>query len=299
MSEYDENRPVLEIPAADGRENLETDTNVVLKDGSEQEQIRMEMRTEDLQGSVDEGNPIFRSEDLPEQVNQEKQEEPPLVVDLSGISTGAEVPENMSKFQHINTGFFAQTKEAALTVNGKIVTVNAAAVRLFPEVEYMEILISPEDKKVAFQPSDEMNVRAYKWAREKDGKRYSTQRTGLPFVLCVCQIMGWDYNKRYKILGKKVPSDTGEEILLFDLTAAGKGIGKPGAGEKGGGRATILTGWDGTFGPVYGEGGGSLRMDKFDKYTVFSIKEGWAQDPGIPTGTAQSAGAPSDAGDES
>lgn len=199
--------------------------------------------------------------------------EEPLVVDLSGISVGAEERENLSGFQRIAAGFFAQTYEPALTINENKISVNAAAARLFPDVDYMEILINPEEKKVAFKPCDALNISGYKWAKTKDGKRYATQRTGQPFVLCVCQIMGWDPGNRYRILGKKLRSDTEEEILLFDLRA-GQSFAKPTPGEKGKkNRSTILTGWNGVFGPNYGESQGSLRLNTFDGYTVFSIKD--------------------------
>ncbi len=230
-------------------------------------------------------------------LNAQGQEGQLLVVDLSGITTKTEEREDMSKFQHIATGFFAQTKEPALTINGKIVTVNAAAVRMFPNVDYMEILINPEDGKVAFQPCTELNIRGYKWAREKDGKRYATQRTGLPFVLCVCQIMKWDPNKRYRIMGKKVPSEKDEEILLFDLHA-GQGFDKPEPGEKGKSRSTILTGWDGTFGPAYNDEDGTLQVDTFDGYTFFSIKDGWVKNNGADGGNEQSSERADEAGDE-
>lgn len=207
---------------------------------------------------------------------QEPQEEPPLVVDLSGISEERqEKVVDLSRFQHIASGFFAQTKEPALSINGKTVTVNAAAVRLFPNAEFMEILIDSEDKKVAFLPCGELNIRGYKWAREKNGKRYPTQRTGLPFVLTVCQIMKWNPDRRYRILGKKVPSSAGEEVLLFDLTA-NQGFEKPDPGDKSKkSRSTILTGWDGRFGPAYNESESTLHIDTFDGFTFFSIKDGW------------------------
>ena len=196
--------------------------------------------------------------------------------------------EDLSKFQHIVDGFFAQTKEPALTISGKTVTVNAAAVRLFPEVEYMEILINTEDQKVAFEPCSELNIRGYKWAREKEGKRYATTRTGLPFVLCICQIMHWDPNKRYKIRGKKIPDKTGKEILVFDLHA-NQGFEKPTPGEKGKTRSTILTGWNGVFGPKYQESESTLHVDTFDGYSFFSIKEGWVKNTDEQAETAEQA----------
>lgn len=273
MSEYNEIRSAPAQEPAVGRKGQSVETEAIPKTaGTEtlQDNIQIEMYS---------GQPQDRGLD----------EQDPLVIDLSSISSGSEEVVNLSKFQHIASGFFAQTKEPALSINGKTVTVNAAAVRLFPDAEYMEILISTEEKKVAYLPCNELNIRGYKWAREKGGKRYAAQRTGLPFVLTVCQIMGWDPNKRYRILGKKVPSSAGEEILLFDLNA-GQGFEKPNPGEKGKkNRSTILTGWDGTFGPAYSEGGSTLHMDTFDGYTLFSIKEGWVQNNETSTDDEQKA----------
>jgi len=198
--------------------------------------------------------------------------EEPLVVDVSGISVGTDEREDLSGFQRIAAGFFAQTYEPALTINENKIGVNAAAARLFPDVDYMEILINTDERKVAFKPCDALNIFGYKWAKTKDGKRYATQRTGKPFVLCICEIMDWDPGNRYRILGKKLRSETDEEILLFDLRA-GQSFAKSSQGENGKkNRSTILTGWNGVFGPNYGESQGSLHLDTFDGYTVFSIK---------------------------
>ena len=235
--------------------------------------------------------------DQPESTLDIQPEDQPLVVDMSAITADTQEREDLSKFQHIVDGFFAQTKEPALTISGKTVTVNAAAVRLFPTVDYMEILINTEDKKVAFEPCTELNIRGYQWARDKDGKRYSTTRTGLPFVLCICQIMKWDPNKRYKIRGKKVPDVTGKEILVFDLHAKQE-FEKPAPGEKGKNRSTILTGWNGVFGPMYNESESNLKIDTFDGYSFFSIKDGWVQNHEAQVNTDQDNDVRNEAGDE-
>ena len=122
-------------------------------------------------------------------------------------------------------------------------------------------------------PCSEYVVQGYKWAREKDGKRYATTRTGVPFVLSICQMMGWDPNQRHRIPGKLINSN-GVEMMSFDLMAA-KHFSKP-AGQKGASRSQIIfTGdWDGHFGPKFTEGRRTLQVDKFDELTVWSIKEG-------------------------
>ena len=243
------------------------------------------------------GNSRQESADQAESAGDAQSDDQPVVVDMSAITASTHERENLSKFQHIVDGFFAQTKEPALTISGKTVTVNAAAVRLFPTVDYMEILINTEDKKVAFEPCTELNIRGYKWARDKDGKRYSTTRTGLPFVLCICQIMNWDPNKRYKIRGKKVLSEKGEEVLVFDLHVKQE-FEKPAPGEKGKNRSTILTGWNGVFGPMYNESESNLQIDTFDGYAFFSIKDGWVQNHDPQVNTDQGSDARNEAEDE-
>ena len=192
----------------------------------------------------------------------------------SKLSARREEPVKMAKFQHVRPAFFPSIKEPTLTVNGKIISVNTAAVRLFPDVDYMEILINAEDKQVGFEPSEEMNVHAYKWVKEKDGKRYSVQRSGKPFSVCICEIMGWEFGKKYQIRGRKVPSDRGEEILCFDLEEGDDSFIRR-ARDKESGKSTMLIDWDGRFGPAYDEGHGSIHIDKFDKFALFSMKKGW------------------------
>lgn len=106
----------------------------------------------------------------------------------------------------------------------------------------------------------------------KDGKRYASQRTGEPFVLIICQIMGWDPNNRYRIQGRKTCSK-GEGVLVFDLTTF-KCFPKPVKDENGkpAKRSAIPFGWNGTFGPKYGEDKRSLAVNTFDGYTVLTVK---------------------------
>ena len=283
MSEFEENQLSLSQLSEEDTGNVSLATGVDSEVRSPQE---------GTPGSFEE-----ESTDQEECARDSQSEEAPVVVDMSAITADTQERENLSKFQHIVDGFFAQTKEPALTISGKTVTVNAAAVRLFPTVDYMEILINTEDKKVAFEPCTELNIRGYKWARDKDGKRYSTTRTGLPFVLCICQIMNWDPNKRYKIRGKKVLSEKGEEVLVFDLHAKQE-FEKPAPGEKGKNRSTILTGWNGVFGPMYNESESNLQIDTFDGYAFFSIKDGWVQNHEEQVNSDQGGDAQNEAEDE-
>ena len=95
-------------------------------------------------------------------------------------------------FETPRAEMFGDTKSPAFTVNGRVVSANSVCVRQLWDVDYVEFAISQKRKLLLLVPCTEYVVQGYKWAREKDGKRYATTMTGVPFVLSICQMMGWD-----------------------------------------------------------------------------------------------------------
>lgn len=185
---------------------------------------------------------------------------------------GEQVHIDFDDFETPRAEMFGDTKSPAFTVNGRVVGANSVCVRQLGDVDYVEFAISQNRKMLLLVPCSEFVVQGYKWAREKDGKRYATTRTGVPFVLSICQMMGWDPNQRHRIPGKLINSE-GIEMMSFDLTAA-KHFDKP-TDKKGSRSQVIFTGdWDGHFGPKFSESRRTFQVDKFDQLTVWSIKEG-------------------------
>lgn len=189
---------------------------------------------------------------------------------------------NLDNFEIVSAEFFAQIKEPAFTVNVNKVTPNAAAVRMLPDVDYVKMLLDREEKRLVLMPCDEFDLDGYKWAKIKDGRRYASHRTGEIFVLIICNLMGWNPDYRYKIMGKKYNSN-GVDVLVFDLSVK-QTFEKPAPGEKGkrSRRAIMPAGWDGSFGPKFGEGNRTLKVDTFAGYTVFSVKDNKKKKPAGP-----------------
>lgn len=183
---------------------------------------------------------------------------------------------DISEFEIVSPEFFSQIKEPSFTVNVNRVYVNAACVRMLPDVEYVRILVNRKRKQVVLEPSDQMDIKAYKWSRLKDGKRYASQRTGNVFVMMLCEMMGWDPDYRYKIIGRLMRS-WGHSLIVFDLTTYScypKAAPEDGKGEARRKTAFPLEKWNGRFGPTYAESKRSLQVNTFDDYTVWTIKEG-------------------------
>lgn len=180
---------------------------------------------------------------------------------------------DLYNYEMVSGEFFAQIKEPAFTINVNKVYVNTAAVRLLSTVSHVKFMINRDEKKLVIKPCSEMDIQGYKWVKEKDGKRYPSYRTGEPFVQSICMLMDWNPQFRYKIIGKKNRAKgDGEEILAFDLTSFKcfeKEISEDGKVTK---KPIFPPGWNGSFGPKYGEYNRTLQVNTFDGYTVFSLK---------------------------
>ena len=204
---------------------------------------------------------------------------------------------DLSNYEIVAGEFFAQTKEPAFTINVNKVYVNTAAVRLLSSVDYVKYMINREEKKLVIKPCSEMDIQGYRWVRTKDGKRYPSQRTGQTFVESLCMLMGWNPLFRYKITGKKnkAKDEDGEDILAFDLMAVKcfeRELGKDGKVSR---QTALPEGWNGSFGPRYGDYHRTLQVKTFNGYTVFSLKGNEQQvieNPEIVEGTSAPAAPP-------
>ena len=107
---------------------------------------------------------------------------------------------------------------------------------------------------------------------ENRKKRYPSQRTGELFVLTLCEIMDWNPDYRYKVLGKMVQAN-GKALIAFDLTSSEcfpKVVNRD--GKKVSSRQSVFAEqWSGKFGPTYSESRRSLAVKTFDNYTVITV----------------------------
>lgn len=143
----------------------------------------------------------------------------PDAVGAAQMTMTGEEEIDLSEYEIVRPEFFAHIKEPALTVNVDKIGVNTACVRLMPDVEYVQILVNRKEKKLLLKPCDEIEITGYRWGKTKEGKRYPTQRTGELFVLTICELMDWNPDYRYKVLGKMVQAN-GKSLIAFDLTSS-------------------------------------------------------------------------------
>ncbi len=182
---------------------------------------------------------------------------------------------DLNGFQVVRREFFAHTREPSIMFNDGKIGVNAACVRKLPDVDYVQILIHREKQLLAIKPCAELDLFSFQWGKTIKGKRVPRTVTGKLFHMKVCDMMGWNPNYRYKILGRLCRSN-GDNLFVFDLKSAEtyeKTVSEKG-GKKQTSRVPVLPmEWKDQFGIPFEEQHKALQVNMFDGFTLFSLKE--------------------------
>lgn len=133
------------------------------------------------------------------------QEQTDDVVDLAG-------------YQVTKAELFSHTTEPAITVWQDRIKFNMACLRRFPGVMHIQILIHPEQRRLIIRPCDRDAPDSLRWATG-GGTREIKNREMICriFAAKLFDLMNWDKQYRYKMLGKPAVCD-GEVLFLFKLS---------------------------------------------------------------------------------
>lgn len=176
-------------------------------------------------------------------------------------------------YQVVRGEFFSHVYEPSLTLNRNKVSVNMACIRRLPNVDYVQILVNPEEKKLAVRPCKEEEKDSFRWCSDNEN-RNPKQVTCRIFFAKVTSLMEWDVEHRYKLLGKLIRSN-GEFLFTFDLNTPEifeRKI-KDGENVKTSRTPTYPEDWKNQFGLSVKEHQSNLQVNLFDGYAVFGIKE--------------------------
>lgn len=189
--------------------------------------------------------------------------------------TSKETEESFSYdgYQVVRGEFFAHLFEPSVTLKDEKVSVNAACLRKLPDVEYVQFLVNPEEKKLAVKPCTEDTKDSFCWASiGADGKRKPKTISCKIFYAKVMRLMEWNPNHKHKILGKLIKTAT-DTIFVFDLNSAETFIKKNDNGEDTSRKAIYPENWQNQFGLPVKEHSDTVLVNIFDNYTVFRIEK--------------------------
>lgn len=176
-------------------------------------------------------------------------------------------------FQVVRGEFFAHTYEPSFSFNNYKVSMNTACIKKLPNIEYVQILVNPEEKKLAVRPCTEDAKDSFRWCTSGK-KRAPKAITCRIFFAKVFSLMDWNPNYRYKLLGKLIRSG-GELLFVFDLKTPEIYVRteKDGQKPKISRTPTYPAEWQNQFGVPVEEHQRNLQVNIFDGYAVFNIQE--------------------------
>lgn len=186
----------------------------------------------------------------------------------------------LDRFQVVRREFFSHTSEPSITFNNYKIGLNSACIKRLPQIDYIQFLVNRETKKLAIRPCLESDLHSFQWCTTSGGKRKPRQVTGKIFFMKLFDMMDWNTNYRYKILGKLIRAN-GEYLFVFDLnsTEVYQRIIKDGGKSKTSRTPVFPAEWQDQFGVPYEEHRKALHINIFDNYAVYGIKD---RDAGQP-----------------
>lgn len=183
---------------------------------------------------------------------------------------------NYSGYQVVRGEFFAHLNEPSITFNKCKVSVNTACVNKLPNVDYVQILVNPTALKLAVRPCHEDEKDSFLWSgvNKKNGRKKTKYITCRLFFAKIVQLMNWNPNYRYKILGKLICSND-ENLFIFDLTATEvyQRIEHNGMKPCSSHTPVFPAEWQNQFGLPIEEHKNALQVNIFEGYAVFGLKD--------------------------
>ena len=176
-------------------------------------------------------------------------------------------------YQVVRGEFFSHIFEPSLTFNNYKVQVNTACIKKLPEFDYVQIMVNPDEKKLAVRPCTEDEKDSFRWC-SATAKRSPKQITCRMCYAKVFTLMGWQIDYKYKLLGQ-LKIANGQYLFVFDLNAPE--IYK--RTVKDDGKATIsrspvfLEEWKNDFGIPVSEHKSAMQIGIFNGQAVFGLQK--------------------------
>lgn len=119
-------------------------------------------------------------------------------------------------YQVVRRELFAHLREPAVVIRRDSVTFNTACIAGLEDAVYIQILVNQDSKRMVVRKCEENDKDALRWCVAKPDKRKSRKMTNKIFSAMMYEMMGWNLDCRYKILGHKITFED-EIIYVFDL----------------------------------------------------------------------------------
>lgn len=178
-------------------------------------------------------------------------------------------------FQVTRREYYAHVHEPSISFSDGKLSINSACLKKAPDVEYVQILVNREKKKLVIRPCSEEDWDSFMWCTSSHKAKAITCRM---FFAMIIEMMEWDPAHRYKVIGKMIRYKD-EYLFVFDLTCGQKFeremvVDDEGKQRRKTSRIPVYSSeWKGQFGRPVEEHKQAVQINIFDGYAVFGLKE--------------------------
>ena len=139
--------------------------------------------------------------------------------DREAVSGLGECHETFSLdgYQIVRSDFFSDSSRPYMNIAKGKVRFNAACMKRFETVEYVELLFNSVEKCIAIRPCTADNPNAIRWGSLKNSKWRPASLSCSGFSGPLYSMMDWEANCGYKLRGQYI-SDGEDQVLFFDLS---------------------------------------------------------------------------------
>lgn len=123
---------------------------------------------------------------------------------------------DLSGYQRVSASLFPSSDKPVLTITNGRMRFNAACVKKFDDVEYVELLLNSVNNRIAIRPCDKDNPNAIRWAKLKNEKWVAYPLACKGLFGALVDIVNWSDDSVYKLYGQFVEEGR-QKMLLFSL----------------------------------------------------------------------------------
>lgn len=190
---------------------------------------------------------------------------------INNIDAIEDINFSYDGYQVVRGEYFAHLYEPSISFSRSKISLNTACLKRFPSIDYVQILVNSEENKLAVRPCSEDEKDSFLWCTSKRKPKQITCRV---FYAKIIDLMNWNSDYRYKLLGKLIKSGN-EYLFIFDLTATEiyQRVMQEGEKSKTSRVPVFPAQWQNQFGLPVDEHRKQLQVNIFNGYTVFGIKD--------------------------
>ena len=123
---------------------------------------------------------------------------------------------DLTGYEVVRAQYFATLQNPALTISNGRLRFNAACLKKFDDVEYVELLLNSVDRCIAIRPCEKSNPNAIRWGRLKEGRWCASTLGCRGLAKALFDIMEWDEDLKYRFRGQLVEQNN-DKLMLFEL----------------------------------------------------------------------------------